>query len=65
MNVKAVQGKEVPLEWTDTSGGLLEWWHDPTGNTECLKDAKTWTHLPGIYSLVMKKEDNVLVNQEC
>ncbi|RJG21791.1 hypothetical protein D5R77_12740 [Staphylococcus haemolyticus] len=29
MNVKAVQGKEFPLEWTDTSGGLLEWWHDP------------------------------------
>ena len=28
-NVKAVQGKQVPLEWTDTSGGLLEWWHDP------------------------------------
>ena len=23
------QGKQVPLEWTDTSGGLLEWWHDP------------------------------------
>ncbi|KAI4555757.1 hypothetical protein MJT46_014380 [Ovis ammon polii x Ovis aries] len=29
LNVKAVQGKQVPLEWTDTSGGLLEWWHDP------------------------------------
>ena len=28
-NVKAVQGKQVPLEWTDTSGGLLKWWHDP------------------------------------
>ncbi|KAI4552926.1 hypothetical protein MJG53_000101 [Ovis ammon polii x Ovis aries] len=27
--VKAVQGKQVPLEWTDTSGGLLELWHDP------------------------------------
>ena len=27
--VEAVQGKQVPLEWTDTSGGLLEWWHDP------------------------------------
>ena len=22
-------GKQVPLEWTDTSGELLEWWHDP------------------------------------
>ena len=29
LNVKAVQGKQVPLEWNDTSGGLLEWWHDP------------------------------------
>ncbi|KAI4563994.1 hypothetical protein MJT46_009792 [Ovis ammon polii x Ovis aries] len=28
-NVKAVEGKQVPLEWTGTSGGLLEWWHDP------------------------------------
>ena len=29
LNVKEVQGKQVPLEWTDTSGGLLEWWLDP------------------------------------
>ena len=29
LNVKAVQGKQVPLEWTETYGGLLEWWHDP------------------------------------
>ena len=29
LNVKAVHGKQVPLEWTDTSGRLLEWWHDP------------------------------------
>ena len=29
MNVEAVQGKYVPLEWTDTSGGLLELWPDP------------------------------------
>ena len=28
-NVEAVQEKQVPLEWTDTSGGLLEWWNDP------------------------------------
>ena len=20
--------KQVPLEWTETSRGLLEWWHD-------------------------------------
>ena len=29
MQVEAVQGKQVPLEWTETCGGLLEWWHDP------------------------------------
>ena len=29
VKVEAVQGKQVPLKWTDTSGGLLEWWHDP------------------------------------
>ena len=28
VKVKAVQGKQVPLEWTETSGGLLEWRHD-------------------------------------
>ena len=27
--VEAVQGKLVSLEWTETSGGLWEWWHDP------------------------------------
>ena len=26
---EAVQGKQVSLEWTETSGGLWEWWHDP------------------------------------
>ena len=28
VKVEAVQGKQVPLEWTKTSGGLLEWWQD-------------------------------------
>ena len=28
MKFEAVQGKQVPLEWTETSGGLLEWWQD-------------------------------------
>ena len=28
-NIDAVQGKQVSLEWTETSGGLWEWWHDP------------------------------------
>ncbi|KAI4561503.1 hypothetical protein MJG53_016557 [Ovis ammon polii x Ovis aries] len=53
-NVKAVQGKQVPLEWTDTSGGLLEWWHDPEVplafpvNSASSTDA---TGTPGILSL--------------
>ena len=29
MKVEAVQEKHVSLEWTETSGGLWEWWHDP------------------------------------
>ena len=28
-NVEAVQGIQVSLEWTETSGRLWEWWHDP------------------------------------
>ena len=27
MKVEAVQGKQLSLEWTETSGGLWEWWH--------------------------------------
>ena len=29
LKVDAVQGKQVSLEWTETSGGLWEWWHYP------------------------------------
>ena len=29
LKVKAVQGIQVSLEWTETSGGLRERWHDP------------------------------------
>ena len=29
LKVEAVQGKEISLEWTKTSGGLWEWGHDP------------------------------------
>ena len=29
LNVEAVQGKQVSLEWTETSGVLWEWWHNP------------------------------------
>ena len=29
LKVEAVQGRQVSLEWTETSGGPWEWWHDP------------------------------------
>ena len=29
LKFEAVQGKQVSLEWTETSGELWEWWHDP------------------------------------
>ena len=29
LKFEAVQGKQVSLEWTETSGGHWEWWHDP------------------------------------
>ena len=29
LKFEAVQGKEVSLECTETSGELWEWWHDP------------------------------------
>ena len=29
LKVEAVQGKQDSLEWTEISGGLWEWWHDP------------------------------------
>ena len=28
LKVEAVQGKQVSLEWTETSGGLWEWVHE-------------------------------------
>ena len=28
LKVEAVQGIQVSLEWTESSGGLWEWWHD-------------------------------------
>ena len=28
LKAEAVQGKEFSLEWTETSGGLCEWWYD-------------------------------------
>ena len=29
LKVEAGQGKQFSLEWTETHGGLWEWWHDP------------------------------------
>ena len=29
LKVEAVQGKQFSLEWTETSGGIWEWWHEP------------------------------------
>ena len=29
LKVEAVQGKQVSLKWTETSGGLWEWWLNP------------------------------------
>ena len=29
LKVEAVQGKQVSLERTETSGGLWDWWQDP------------------------------------
>ena len=29
LKVEAVQGKQFSLEWTETSGGLWEWCHEP------------------------------------
>ena len=29
LKVDAVLGKQVSLEWTETSPGLWDWWHDP------------------------------------
>ena len=28
LKVEAVQGKQVSMAWTETSGGLWEYWHD-------------------------------------
>ena len=29
LKVESVQAKRISLEWTETSAGLWEWWHDP------------------------------------
>ena len=35
LKVEAVQGKQVSLEWIETSGWLWEWWHDPGVTLAC------------------------------
>ena len=29
LEILGVQGKQFSLEWTETVGGLWEWWNDP------------------------------------
>ena len=53
LKVEAVQGKQVSLEWTETSEGLWERWHDPGVPLAFLvESASTWhaTGTPGILS---------------
>ena len=53
LKVEAVQGKQVSLEWTETSGVLFEWWHDP-GNPLAFpvesSSSLDVTEMPGILS---------------
>ena len=59
LKVKAVQGKHVCLKWTDTSGGLWEWWHDPGDPPVFPVDsASSWdvTGTPGILSQQCREE---------
>ena len=53
LKVEAVQGKQISLEWTETSGGLWEWWHDPGVPLAFpVESASSWnaTGGPGILS---------------
>ena len=53
MKIEAVQGKQVPLEWTEASGELLELWHDPGVPLAFpCESASHWdaTGMPGILS---------------
>ena len=53
LKVEAVQGKQVSLEWTEISGGLWEWWHDPgvplafpVDSTSSLDATEHWEFYP-------------------
>ena len=53
LKVEAVQGTQISLEWTETSGGLWEWWHDPGVPLAFpVESASSWnaTGGPGILS---------------
>ena len=53
LKVEAVQGKQVSLAWTETSGGLWEWSHDPgVPLAFTVQSASSWdaTGTPGILS---------------
>ena len=53
LNVEAVQGKQFSLEWTETSGGLWEWWHDPGVPLAFPVESASFcdaTGMPGIHS---------------
>ena len=54
LNVEVVQGKQISLEWTETSVELWEWWHDPGVPLAFpVESASSWdaTGIPGIFSL--------------
>ena len=53
LQVEAVQGKQVSLEWTETPGGHWEWWQDPEVPLVCPVDIASSldaTGMPGILS---------------
>ena len=29
LKVAAIEGKQISLDWTETSAGLSDWWQDP------------------------------------
>ena len=45
-----MQGKQVSLEWTETSGGLFEWWHDPGVPLAFPVESASSRDTPGIIS---------------
>ena len=53
LKFEAVQGKQVSLEWTETSGRLWEWWHDagvPLAFPVESASSRDATETPGILS---------------